>query len=70
MSLAQLLVQSLVDALRKAGVNADVQPLGDKVTITIPASEIQKQMLSQIPPQYQSIISVKSGDVVIEVRLT
>jgi len=70
MSLAQLLVQSLVDALRKAGVNADVQPLGDKVTITIPASEIQKQMLSQIPPQYQSIINVRSGDVIIEVKLT
>jgi len=65
-----LLVQSLVDALRKAGVNADVQPFTDRVVITIPSAEIQKQMLSQIPPQYQSIISVKSGDVIIEVKLT
>jgi len=69
MSLAQLLVQALTDALKKAGINADIRPLSDKVVITIPSVEIQRMMLSQVPPQYSGILTVKSGDVIIEVKL-
>jgi len=69
MSLTQLLVQALTDALKKAGVNADIRPLSDKVVITIPSAEIQRMMLSQVPPQYSGILTVKSGDVIIEVKL-
>ena len=69
MSLVNLLVQSLVDGLKKAGVNANVTNVGNKVRILIPADEVKRQMLNQVPQEYRAMINVESGDIVIEVSV-
>ena len=64
------MVQSLVDGLKKAGVNASVTSAGNKVRILIPADEVKRQMLNQVPQEYRSMINVESGDIIIEVSIS
>ena len=64
------MVQSLVDGLKKAGVNASVTSDGGKVKIIIPADEVKRQMLNQVPQEYRAMINVESGDIIIEVSIS
>jgi hypothetical protein len=69
MSVMNSLIEYVLNEFKKNGVNAQANLIGNILEIKVTSDDIKKMILSKVPPEFSSLITIESGDVIIRIRL-